>query len=71
MIKTITSKAVTLIMSAAVFLSSFALSASAESISMTNAVKTTETGITIPAEQISTGNYKDTRFNNPISPDFF
>ena len=71
MIKTITSKAVTFMMSATVFLSSLPLSASAESFSMTNAVKTLETGITIPAEQISTENYKDTRFNNPISPDFF
>ena len=71
MIKTITSKVVTFIMSATVFLSSLPLSASAESFSMTNAVKTLETGITIPAEQISTENYKDTRFNNPISPDFF
>ena len=69
--KSISSKAATLIMSATVFLSSLPLSASAESISMTNAVKTLETGITIPAEQISSGNYKDTRFNNPISPDFF
>ncbi len=69
--KSISSKAATLIMSATVFLSSLPLSASAESISMTNAVKTLETGITIPADQISSGNYKDTRFNNPISPDFF
>lgn len=69
--KSISSKAATLIMSATVFLSSLPLSASAESFSMTNAVKTLETGITIPAEQISTENYKDTRFNNPISPDFF
>lgn len=69
--KSISSKAVTFIMSATVFLSSLSLSASAESISMTNAVKTLETGITIPADQISSGNYKDTRFNNPISPDFF
>jgi len=28
-------------------------------------------GITISADQISTGNYKDTRYNNPISSDFF
>ena len=69
--KSISSKAATLIMSATVFLSSLPLSASAESISITNAVKTTEPGITIPADQISSGNYKDTRFNNPISPDFF
>ena len=69
--KSISSKAATLIMSATVFLSSLPLSASAESISMTNAVKTLETCITIPADQISSGNYKDTRFNNPISPDFF
>lgn len=69
--KSISSKAATLIMSATVFLSSLPLSASAESISMTNAVKTLETGITIPADQISSGNYKDTRFNNPISSDFF
>ena len=69
--KSISSKAATLIMSATVFLSSLPLFASAESISMTNAVKTLETCITIPADQISSGNYKDTRFNNPISPDFF
>ena len=58
-------------MSATVFLSCLPLPASAESISLTNAVKSLESGITIPSDQISNGNYKDTRFNNPISPDFF
>ena len=65
------SKVVSLFMAAATLFTFTPFSASAESFSMTNAVKTLETGITIPAEQISTENYKDTRFNNPISPDFF
>lgn len=58
-------------MSSALFLSSLPFSASAESINMTNAVKSLESGVTISADHISTDNYKDTRFNNPISPDFF
>ena len=69
--KTIIAKAAALIMSSTLFLSSLPFSASAESINMTNAVKSLESGVTISADQISTDNCKDTRFNNPISPDFF
>ena len=36
-----------------------------------NAMKSLNSGITISADRISTENYKDTRFNNPISPDFY
>ncbi|MGN0630267.1 MAG: family 43 glycosylhydrolase [Ruminococcus sp.] len=39
-------------------------------LSPSEAVETKE-GITISQDKISTGNYKDTRYNNPISSDFF
>ena len=71
--KTIRSKAISGI-TAAVMLLTCAMPVAVnavESPTKENAVKTLETGITIPADKISTENYKDTRFNNPISPDFF
>ena len=40
------------------------------SLNLQDAVSTSE-GITISAENISTENYKDTKYNNPISSDFF
>lgn len=39
-------------------------------LSPSEAVETTG-GITISSDKISTGNFKDTRYNNPISSDFF
>lgn len=39
-------------------------------LSPSEAVETTA-GITISPDKISTGNFKDTRYNNPISSDFF
>lgn len=69
--KALIAKGATLIISAAVFLSALPFSAFAESVSMTNAVRSLESDIAVPDNQISTDNYKDTRFNNPISPDFF
>lgn len=71
--KTIRSKAISGI-TAAVMLLTCAMPVAVnavESPTKENAVKTLETGITISADKISTENYKDTRFNNPISPDFF
>ena len=69
--KALIAKGATLIISATVFLSALPFSAFAESVSMTNAVRSLESDIAVPDNQISTDNYKDTRFNNPISPDFF
>ena len=71
--KTIRSKAISGI-TAAVMLLTCAMPVAVnavESPTKENAMKTLETGITISADKISTENYKDTRFNNPISPDFF
>ncbi|MBR2284841.1 MAG: family 43 glycosylhydrolase [Ruminococcus sp.] len=39
-------------------------------LSQTTAIDTTE-GITISSDKISTNNFKDTKYNNPISSDFF
>lgn len=69
--KALIAKGATLIISATVFLSALPFSAFAESVSMTNAVRSLESDIAVPDNQISTDNYKNTRFNNPISPDFF
>ncbi|MBR0485462.1 MAG: family 43 glycosylhydrolase [Oscillospiraceae bacterium] len=41
-----------------------------DSLTLQDAIPTSE-GISISAENISTENYKDTKYNNPISSDFF
>ena len=70
--KTIKTRAITLIMSATVLLSALPFPVSAtEQLSYADAVETLDNGIKISADSISTENYKDTRFNNPISPDFY
>ena len=70
--KTIKTRAITLIMSATVLLSALPFPVSAtEQLSYADAVETLDTDIKISADSISTENYKDTRFNNPISPDFY
>lgn len=60
------------LVSAALCLGMTAFPASADStdISLTNALDT-KGGITISADKISTNNFKDTRYNNPVSSDFF
>lgn len=48
------------------------LTASAETAALTkDTAVETSSGITISADKISTSNYKDTRYNNPVSSDFF
>lgn len=47
-----------------------AVNAADTQLSPSEAVETTG-GITISSDKISTGNFKDTRYNNPISSDFF
>ena len=66
------SKAASGLMAAAMLLtSSLPANAAAEDLTLGTAVKSLDGGITISADKISTENYKDTRFANPISPDFF
>ncbi|MDE6783807.1 MAG: family 43 glycosylhydrolase [Ruminococcus sp.] len=66
------SKAFAGLMAVVTLFASLPFSASAkDTLSYDDAVKSLENGITISADNISTENYKDTRFNNPISPDFY
>ncbi|MGN0580952.1 MAG: family 43 glycosylhydrolase [Ruminococcus sp.] len=69
-----TSRLIVCILSTAMCLSAatFNMTATAdtEEMSKNMAIETTG-GITISADKISTNNYKDTRYNNPISSDFY
>ena len=70
--KAIKTRVITLVMSATMLLSALPFSASAtEQLNYADAIETLNNGIKISADSISTENYKDTRFNNPISPDFY
>ncbi len=60
------------IMSAVICAGALPFTAGADNteLSLTSYIDTSD-GITISADKISTNNYKDTKYNNPISSDFF